>query len=105
MLCYDWPVSEQAKLTTDPNASNLWVVSMNQLNFNQLDAFKRKKPGCIRVVAFSPTGWTHTGGDETICVWCFICIHYLEYIYIQASVLLLGVHCRFVSRANDVVLR
>ena len=70
MLCYDWPVTDHAKLTTNPNESWLWVVPMNQLNFNSLAALKKKKEGCRRVVAFQPTGWSYGGrqGNSTSSV-------------------------------------
>ena len=61
MLCFDWSVHDHAKLTTDPSQSWLWVVPMNQLNFTALAALKLKKPGCRRVVAFQPTGWSFGG--------------------------------------------
>lgn len=64
MLCYDWPVADHARLTTNPSESWLWVVSMGQLNFTSLVAMKQKKPGCRRVVAFQPTGWSHGGGGR-----------------------------------------
>jgi hypothetical protein len=64
MLCYDWPVADHARLTTNPSDSWLWVVSMGQINFNSLADLKKKKPGCRRVVAFQPTGWSHGGGGR-----------------------------------------
>ncbi len=60
MLCYDWPISMQARLTTDPNASTLWVVPLNQVNFQNLGNLLQKRKDCNRVVAFQPTGWTHS---------------------------------------------
>lgn len=32
MLCYNWSLEEQAMLTTDPAASNIWVVSLHQVS-------------------------------------------------------------------------
>lgn len=62
MMTYDWPQREKEKLTTDPSTTWVWVTDMGKINFNQLDTLKQKRPGCKRIVAFSPTGWTHTGG-------------------------------------------
>jgi hypothetical protein len=58
MLCYDWPMSMQEKLTTDPNATNIWVVSLNQVNFHNLEDLLARRPDCDRVIAFQPTGWS-----------------------------------------------
>jgi DNA cross-link repair 1A protein len=60
MCCYDWSMEEKSRLTTDPNQSNIWVVGMNQINFNHLQSLKMKKRTCNRVIAFQPTGWTFT---------------------------------------------
>ena len=58
MLCYDWPMSMQEKLTTDPNATNIWVVSLNQVNFHSLEGLLMQRPDCDRLIAFLPTGWS-----------------------------------------------
>ena len=63
MLCYDWPMEQQAQLTTDPFSTSLWVVPLHNINFNALVTLLKKKPSCNRVVAFQPTGWTHNGGN------------------------------------------
>ena len=60
MMCYDWSIDEKAKLTTDPSATNLHVAGMSQINFKALSALK-SKGNYSRVVAFQPTGWSHTG--------------------------------------------
>jgi DNA cross-link repair 1A protein len=65
MCCYDWSLEEKARLTTDCNAANIWVVSMNQINFNYLENFKKKKTICNRVIGFQPTGWTHKPTGQT----------------------------------------
>lgn len=59
MMCFDWSTEQQARLTTDPMATDLWVVPLNNINFNSLEKLRRSKPKCSRVVAFQPTGWTH----------------------------------------------
>ena len=66
MCCYDWSIQEKARLTTDPSKSNIWVVGMNQINFNQMITLKNKKSTCNRVVAFQPTGWTFTSKNNVI---------------------------------------
>ncbi len=60
MCCFDWSIEEKAMLTTDPSQSNIWVLSMNQINFNNLETVRRKKPTCNRIIAFQPTGWTYS---------------------------------------------
>ena len=65
MMTYDWPQTEKQKLTTDPSTTWVWVTDMGKINFNQLDTLKSKRPGCKRIVAFSPTGWTHAGGGNS----------------------------------------
>lgn len=63
MLCFDWLVKEQAQLTKEAERSRIWVVNMNQINFNNIEALQKKKRGCQRVVAFLPTGWTHNNSN------------------------------------------
>ena len=63
ILCFDWPMDAQARLTKEAGKSRVWVVNMNQINFNHLTALQKKKAGCSRVVAFLPTGWTHASGS------------------------------------------
>lgn len=58
MLCYDWPMSMQEKLTTDPNATNIWVVPLSQVNFHNLANLLERRRDCDSVIAFQPTGWT-----------------------------------------------
>ena len=58
MLCYDWGLEEKGRLTTDYNATPLWVANMGQINFKAILAMKRKG-GFSKVVAFQPTGWAH----------------------------------------------
>lgn len=67
MLCYDrWTVQEKGKLTTDPTKTNIWVVPLNQINFNQLSTLQKKRGvSCRRVVGFQPTGWTHGRGENS----------------------------------------
>lgn len=60
MLCYGWPITQISKLTKDKESTWLWVVPMNALNFESLNRMKHDKTGCQRVVAFQPTGWSHT---------------------------------------------
>ena len=57
MLCYDWDTTALSKLTTDPKATCLWVVPMNQINFKSIAQLK-SKGGYRRVVGFQPTGWS-----------------------------------------------
>lgn len=66
MLCYDWTVVEQARLTTDPAASRLWVVSMGQLNFNAFAGMRQRHRdgGGMRFVGFQPTGWSYSAANE-----------------------------------------
>ncbi len=64
MLCFDWTTEQQARLTTDPNITDIWVVPLNHINFNALEKLKRQKPRCNRVVAFQPTGWTHNNNGN-----------------------------------------
>jgi hypothetical protein len=59
MLCFDWTTEQQAMLTTDSSTTNLWVVPLNNINFNSLEKLRKQQPRCSRVVAFQPTGWTH----------------------------------------------
>jgi hypothetical protein len=47
-------------LSTDAASCWLWVVGMGQINFNHLDKLKASRRDAKRVVAFLPTGWTHT---------------------------------------------
>ena len=64
ILCFDWPMDAQVRLTKEADKSRVWVVNMNQINFNHLAALQRKRGrGCSRVVAFLPTGWTHASGS------------------------------------------
>lgn len=65
MMCYDWTVQEQARLTTVPSQSVLWVVPMNNVNFHSAEVMLKKRPDCNRVVAFQPTGWTHDNNKTT----------------------------------------
>lgn len=60
MLCYNWPMSDLATLTQDSSQTNLWVVSMSDLNFKSLATIRQKNSSYARVVAFQPTGWTFT---------------------------------------------
>jgi len=60
MMCYDWTEEERARLTTDASATVMMVVPMNCINFQSIEAVLRKRTDCTRVVAFQPTGWTHT---------------------------------------------
>lgn len=64
MMCFDWTTEQQARLTTDPTTTNLWVVPLNHINFNALEKLKRQKSRCNRVVAFQPTGWTHNNNGS-----------------------------------------
>lgn len=77
MMCYDWSVSDKARLTTDSSVTSLWVVSMSQINFKALNEIRNKantkkpprkktsteatekQPYYSRVVGFQPTGWSH----------------------------------------------
>lgn len=59
MLCYNWPTATLARLTTDPKATCIRVVAMNQINFKTLDVMKAKL-AYTRVVAFQPTGWSQS---------------------------------------------
>lgn len=68
MCCYDWSIEEKAMLTTDPSQSNIWVLSMNQINFNNLETVRRKKPTCNRIIAFQPTGWTYSSKHPSATV-------------------------------------
>lgn len=60
MLCYGWPITKVGKLTKDKESTWLWVAPMNTLNFESLNKMKHNKIGCQRVVAFQPTGWSHS---------------------------------------------
>jgi DNA cross-link repair 1A protein len=60
-------IEDLAMLTTDSSLTNIWVVSMSEINFNSLNNIKKismenKKNGIqySRIVAFQPTGWSHT---------------------------------------------
>lgn len=66
MLAYGWPISTTKRLTKDPEASWLWVAPMGSLTFDSLTTLKRDKPGCQRVVAFQPTGWSHTSSSTSL---------------------------------------
>jgi DNA cross-link repair 1A protein len=61
MLAYGWPISTTKRLTKDPNGAWLRVVPMGALTFDSLSSMKKERAGCQRVVAFQPTGWSHTG--------------------------------------------
>lgn len=64
MMCYDsWSMQEKARLTKDEKETNLWVMSMGALNFNNLISIRKQREqlGCIRIVAFVPTGWSFSG--------------------------------------------
>lgn len=84
MMCYDWSVSDKARLTTDGSITPLWVVAMSQINFKALNELKNKannkkgpknsnisagqtsyiNPCFTRVIGFQPTGWSHKPSDE-----------------------------------------
>jgi DNA cross-link repair 1A protein len=61
LLAYGWPISSTKRLTKDLNAAWLRVVAMGALTFDCLSSMKKERGGCQRVVAFQPTGWSHTG--------------------------------------------
>lgn len=64
MICYSWPLSMLSLLTTNKNETNIWVVSMNQINFNEIS--KHQQAGkYTRVVGFLPTGWSHHHGSKS----------------------------------------
>lgn len=60
IMCYDWDINDKAMVTTDKSATNIHVVSMNQINFNNFYNIRNKNGFAFsHVVGFSPTGWTH----------------------------------------------
>lgn len=66
-LCFDWPVEEQALLTTSPEGADIWVVGMHQVSFNALPGLllKARQAGGSyrRVVGVQPTGWNHASSS------------------------------------------
>jgi DNA cross-link repair 1A protein len=60
IMCYDWDINDKAMVTTDKSATNIHVLSMNQINFNNFYNIKNKNGFAYsHIVGFSPTGWTH----------------------------------------------
>lgn len=53
------------QITIDPQSTNLRVVSMNQINFKALATIKAASR-YNRVVAFQPTGWTHSSDNSLL---------------------------------------
>ena len=65
MLCYDWHAQDLGKLTVNPAETPIWVVSMQDLNFNALTELKKKRgEECLKVIAFTPTGWNHSSSKS-----------------------------------------
>ena len=60
MMCFDWAQDTLARLTTNIADTNIIVAPMNRINFSSMTKLHKRKPRCTRVVAFQPTGWTHT---------------------------------------------
>eukprot|EP01035_Chromulina_nebulosa_P016897 gene16897-22386_t len=59
MLCYDWTINDQAILTTNPSETNLWVVPMNHINFQQFNNILDNNKTYKKIIGFQPTGWVH----------------------------------------------
>ena len=66
MSCYtDWSQQSLSNLTTNGGEAYLWVRPMRDLNFNVMQKLREERARltrrpCKRVVAFQPTGWSHT---------------------------------------------
>ena len=85
LLCLDWSIEDHAKLTASAVTPTLLkdlpigsvqtkaailVVNMNQLNFESIrrienQIFEKTKTKFNKVVAYQPTGWTHTSGVKS----------------------------------------
>ncbi|CAH0473796.1 unnamed protein product [Peronospora belbahrii] len=56
---FDWPAEDMQLLTTEPSATNLHVVRMQDLKMDNLIILLAKHRQHVRqIVAFRPTGWT-----------------------------------------------
>ena len=65
IMCYDWDITDKAIVTTDKSLTNIHVVSMNQINFNNFYNMKNKNGfSYSHVIGFSPTGWTHKSSGQ-----------------------------------------
>ncbi|KAL3657275.1 hypothetical protein V7S43_017783 [Phytophthora oleae] len=59
---FGWPAEEMRLLTTEPAATNLHVVRMQDLQMDNLTVLLGKhRLRFRRIVAFRPTGWTFSG--------------------------------------------
>ncbi|KAJ1950117.1 repair protein PSO2 SNM1 [Linderina macrospora] len=48
-------------LVADPKLAQVHAVSMNVVNMKGVTEYLQANPGFSRIIAFRPTGWTHTG--------------------------------------------
>ena len=68
MICcyHEYTLADKSILTVNEPDSNLLVVNMSQLNFNNMELLKKKYStrGVTRVVAISPTGWSYSPGNN-----------------------------------------
>lgn len=82
LLCLDWPIEDHARLISStvtpeivkglpagsiPAKAAILVVNMNQLNFDSIRHIEKTKTKhkFNKIVAYQPTGWTHTSGAKT----------------------------------------
>jgi DNA cross-link repair 1A protein len=82
LLCLDWPIEDHARLISSavtpeivkglppgsiPAKAAILVVNMNQLNFDSIRHIEKTKTKhkFSKIVAYQPTGWTHTSGPKS----------------------------------------
>lgn len=66
----NWPRERMARLTTNKDETNLWVVPLGHINFKRIQdylggsdkVFSKKKYD--RVIGFKPTGWCHSSAKS-----------------------------------------
>jgi len=73
---FNWPDDEMKIFTTNKSESNLWVVPLGHINFDQMTKYMRQKSSKTkglsipkiyrRVVGFRPTGWTFSPNRNEI---------------------------------------
>lgn len=73
---FNWPDDEMKIFTTNKSESNLWVVPLGHINFDQMTKYMKQKSSKTkglsipkiyrRVVGFRPTGWTFSPNRNEI---------------------------------------
>lgn len=64
---YGWPGSQMKLLTTEPAATNIHVVPMQELRLDHLGALLQKhRLRFHQIVAFRPTGWTFSRASASL---------------------------------------